>query len=60
MIRREPISLSAFAEMLGIEPTRFVGLEVERQNLKTPSTRIILITEEPDDADQRHLPAPER
>jgi hypothetical protein len=44
-VDRTPVSISQFAELMGIDPARFVGVEVERR-----SSRVLLVLE-PEKAD---------
>jgi hypothetical protein len=39
-VERQPVSISQFAELMGIDPARFVGVDVERQ-----SSRVLLVLE---------------
>jgi hypothetical protein len=39
-VERQPVSISQFAELMGIDPARFIGVDVQRH-----STRVVLILE---------------
>ena len=46
------LSVSQFSELIGIEPTRFVGVEVDKQ------TSTIVVVLEPIERDSDHGPDP--
>lgn len=47
LVERVPISLSQFAELLAIDPARFLGVEFDRR-----STGLLLVMEPEDDMRQ--------